>query len=90
MFEDTEKLWDRSPLKYAANVETPLLILHGERDDRCPIEQAEQLFIALKKMGKETMLVRFPNASHNLSRTGHPRQRIKRLNYISSWFDQYL
>lgn len=48
MFEDTEKLWDRSPLKYAANVETPLLILHGERDDRCPIEQAEQLFIALK------------------------------------------
>ncbi|WP_154217734.1 alpha/beta hydrolase family protein, partial [Bacillus subtilis] len=53
-------------------------------------EQAEQLFIALKKMGKETKLVRFPNASHNLSRTGHPRQRIKRLNYISSWFDQYL
>ncbi|MDI6565124.1 MULTISPECIES: S9 family peptidase [Bacillus] len=90
MFEDTEKLWDRSPLKYAANVETPLLILHGERDDRCPIEQAEQLFIALKKMGKETKLVRFPNASHNLSRTGHPRQRIKRLNYISSWFDQHL
>ncbi|WP_114151280.1 prolyl oligopeptidase family serine peptidase [Bacillus spizizenii] len=90
MFADTEKLWDRSPLKYAANVETPLLILHGERDDRCPIEQAEQLFIALKKMGKETMLVRFPKASHNLSRSGHPVQRIKRLNYISSWFDQYL
>ncbi len=90
VFEDTEKLWDRSPIKYAANVETPLLILHGERDDRCPIEQAEQLFIALKKMGKETMLVRFPKASHNLSRSGHPGQRIKRLNYISSWFDQYL
>ncbi|WP_367387002.1 S9 family peptidase [Bacillus vallismortis] len=90
MFADTEKLWDRSPLKYAANVETPLLILHGERDDRCPIEQAEQLFIALKKMGKDTMLVRFPKASHNLSRSGHPGQRIKRLNYISSWFDQYL
>ncbi|QIW81255.1 S9 family peptidase [Bacillus tequilensis] len=90
MFADTEKLWDRSPLKYAANVETPLLILHGERDDRCPIEQAEQLFIALKKMGKETKLVRFPKASHNLSRSGHPGQRIKRLNYISSWFDQYL
>ncbi|MCY8474831.1 S9 family peptidase [Bacillus halotolerans] len=90
MFTDTEKLWDRSPLKYAANVETPLLILHGERDDRCPIEQAEQLFIALKKMDKETVLVRFPKASHNLSRSGHPGQRIKRLAYISSWFDQYL
>ncbi|MEC1646947.1 S9 family peptidase [Bacillus halotolerans] len=90
MFTDTEKLWDRSPLKYAADVETPLLILHGERDDRCPIEQAEQLFIALKKMDKETVLVRFPKASHNLSRSGHPGQRIKRLAYISSWFDQYL
>ncbi|MEC1662852.1 S9 family peptidase [Bacillus halotolerans] len=90
MFTDTEKLWDRSPLKYAANVETPLLILHGERDDRCPIEQAEQLFIALKKMDKETVLVRFPKATHNLSRSGHPGQRIKRLAYISSWFDQYL
>ncbi|MCY8527374.1 alpha/beta hydrolase family protein, partial [Bacillus atrophaeus] len=71
-------------------VETPLLILHGERDDRCPVEQAEQLFTALKKMNKETVFVRFPGASHNLSRSGHPKQRIKRLGYIGSWFDKYL
>ncbi|MGZ9792006.1 S9 family peptidase [Bacillus atrophaeus] len=90
MFEDAEKLWDRSPLKYAKQVETPLLILHGERDDRCPVEQAEQLFTALKKMNKETVFVRFPGASHNLSRSGHPKQRIKRLGYIGSWFDKYL
>lgn len=90
LFEDPDKLWDRSPLKYAERVETPLLILHGERDDRCPIEQAEQLFTALKKMGKNVKLVRFPNASHDLSRSGHPKQRIKRLQYIAGWFDSHL
>lgn len=90
LFEDPDKLWDRSPLKYAERVETPLLILHGERDDRCPIEQAEQLFTALKKMGKNVRLVRFPNASHDLSRSGHPKQRIKRLQYIAGWFDSHL
>ncbi|MGG1238440.1 S9 family peptidase [Bacillus sonorensis] len=90
LFENPDKLWDRSPLKYADRVETPLLILHGERDDRCPIEQAEQLFTALKKMGKKVKLVRFPNASHDLSRSGHPKQRIKRLQYISGWFDSHL
>ncbi|KAA6450537.1 S9 family peptidase [Bacillus swezeyi] len=89
-FENPEQLWDRSPLKYADRVETPLLILHGERDDRCPVEQAEQLFTALKKMGKDVKLVRFPNASHDLSRNGHPKQRIKRLEYIGGWFDKYL
>ena len=46
--DDIEKLWHHSPLKYVDKVETPLLILHGEKDYRCPIEQAEQLFIALK------------------------------------------
>ncbi|MEC1262134.1 S9 family peptidase [Bacillus swezeyi] len=90
LFENPDKLWDRSPLKYADRVETPLLILHGERDDRCPVEQAEQLFTALKKMGKEVKLVRFPHASHDLSRNGHPTQRIKRLEYIGGWFDKYL
>ncbi|MBY8911259.1 S9 family peptidase [Bacillus sp. YC2] len=90
LFEETEKLWERSPIKYASQVTTPLLILHGERDDRCPIEQAEQLFTALKKLNKTTAFVRFPGATHELSRSGRPKQRMKRLNYICSWFDQYL
>ncbi|MCY8016891.1 S9 family peptidase [Bacillus haynesii] len=90
LFENPGKLWEHSPLKYADKVETPLLILHGERDDRCPIEQAEQLFTALKKMGKEVKLVRFPNATHDLSRSGHPKQRIRRLEYIAGWFEAYL
>ncbi|MDN4493153.1 S9 family peptidase [Ureibacillus aquaedulcis] len=87
---DPEKLWEHSPLKYAKNIDTPLLILHSELDFRCPIEQAEQLFITLKSMGKETSFVRFPDNNHNLSRTGTPNLRIERLDQIVSWFEQYL
>lgn len=90
VMDDVEGLWDISPLKYAANVNTPLLILHSEKDFRCPIEQAEQLFITLKHMGKETVFVRFPEADHNLSRTGKPNLRIERLNQITGWFGKYL
>ncbi|WP_346987957.1 S9 family peptidase [Bacillus velezensis] len=90
LFEEADKLWDRSPVKYASRVSTPLLILHGERDDRCPIEQAEQLFTALKKLNKTTSFIRFPKAMHELSRSGHPEQRMKRIRYICSWFDDYL
>ncbi len=87
---DVDKLWDHSPLKYVNNVETPLLILHGEKDFRCPIEQAEQLYITLKSMGKVTEFVRFPDASHNLSRTGTPNLRVARLDEITGWFERYL
>ncbi len=87
---DIEKLWHHSPLKYAANVETPLLILHSERDFRCPIEQAEQFYITLKRMGKEVGFVRFPESDHNLSRTGIPSLRLERLEQITGWFAKYL
>ncbi|HLS07289.1 MAG TPA: S9 family peptidase [Bacillota bacterium] len=90
LLDDPEKLWEFSPLKYAKNVETPLLILHGELDYRCPIEQAEQLFIQLKKLGKNVEFVRFPNANHELSRSGKPNMRIERLHHICRWFEQYL
>ncbi|WP_342543099.1 S9 family peptidase [Paenisporosarcina sp. FSL H8-0542] len=87
---DVEKLWNHSPLKYAKNIETPLLILHSEKDFRCPIEQAEQLYITLKQMKKEAGFVRFPDADHNLSRTGYPNLRYARLEQITGWFDKYL
>jgi dipeptidyl aminopeptidase/acylaminoacyl peptidase len=90
-WDDVEKLWHHSPLKYVTNIETPLLILHSEHDYRCPIEQAEQLFIALKRLGKaDTQFVRFPNANHNLSRNGKPKLRIERLNRIVGWFNKYV
>lgn len=87
---DINMLWDASPLKYASNVETPLLILHSENDYRCPIEQGQQLYITLKAMGKETSFVRFPEADHNLSRTGLPNLRLTRLEQITGWFEKYL
>lgn len=87
---DVDTLWKHSPLKYAENVITPLLILHSENDLRCPIEQAEQLYITLKSMKKETEFVRFPESDHNLSRTGKPNLRITRLNELTGWFEKYL
>jgi dipeptidyl aminopeptidase/acylaminoacyl peptidase len=77
---------ERSPLTYAKNVTTPLLIIHSEDDLRCPIEQGEQLFVALKKQGKEAVFVRFPDENHELSRSGTPRHRLERFRIILDWF----
>lgn len=88
--ENPQALWDFSPLKYAKDVTTPLLILHGEQDLRCPIEQGEQLFTTLKHAGKETEFVRFPHATHELSRSGDPTLRLERLRHIVRWFKKYV
>jgi len=88
-WESFEKLWDKSPLKYVENVKTPLLIHHAEMDFRCPIEQAEQLFTALRELGKEAVLVRVPEESHELSRSGKPSRRVERLNQILEWFEHH-
>ncbi|WP_348639461.1 S9 family peptidase [Salibacterium salarium] len=90
MFDDPEKLWHHSPLKYVKNINTPLLIMHGENDYRCPIEQGEQLFTALKHLEKPVTFLRFPEANHDLSRTGPPALRIERLNHMIKWFKEYL
>ncbi len=90
LLSDPNKMWEHSPLKYVKNIETPLLILHGEKDFRCPVEQAEQLYIALKHQKKETRFVRFPNANHELSRSGPPKLRFARLEELQAWFDSYL
>ena len=82
---------ERSPLTYAPRMRTPLLLIHSEGDLRCPIEQAEQLFVQLRRIGKaEVEMVRFPEESHNLSRSGRPDRRVERLERIAGWFDQYL
>ena len=88
-WEHTDKLWAQSPLRYAPEVNTPLLILHAEEDHRCPIEQAEQLYVALKKLGKETTFIRFPGEGHELSRAGRPDRRVARLEAIVAWFEDH-
>jgi dipeptidyl aminopeptidase/acylaminoacyl peptidase len=79
-----------SPIMYAASFTTPTLILHSEEDYRCPVEQGEQLFAALKLRGIPTRFVRFPGESHGLSRSGKPQHRLQRLEEIVAWFDRYL
>jgi dipeptidyl aminopeptidase/acylaminoacyl peptidase len=81
---------ERSPLTYAPAVETPVLLLHGEADARCPIEQAEQYFVALKRHGKAVEFVRFPDCSHLFLRVGHPKMREEYLRRTLEWFDRHL
>ena len=89
-WEDLSEYLDRSPVTHAKHVATPLLIIHSEDDLRCPIGQAEQLFVALKKLGRDVLFVRFPDENHELSRSGKPRHRLARFRFILDWFAKYL
>lgn len=89
-WEDPEPYWQQSPLKYASNMYTPLLIEHQERDFRLPIEQGEQLYSALKYLGRPVEMVLYPDESHGMSRTGRPWHRVHRLHMIIDWFDRHL
>ncbi len=89
-WDNTDLLWQQSPLKHVAKVKTPTLVIHSEEDHRCPIEQGEQFYTALKLLGKvDTKFVRVPAESHELSRSGRPDRRIKRLNEIIGWFEAH-
>ena len=89
-WKDAELLLKHSPISYVDKISTPLLILHSEQDLRCPIEQAEQMFNALKYLGREVGFVRIPQESHDLSRSGTPSRRFARLHHLVGWFDSYL
>jgi dipeptidyl aminopeptidase/acylaminoacyl peptidase len=89
-WEDMARYIERSPLTYAKDVVTPLLIIHSEEDLRCPIEQGEQLFVALKKLRREVRFIRFPGENHEMSRSGKPRHRLERFRHILEWFALYL
>lgn len=79
-----------SPISYVHNIHTPLLILHSACDYRCPLEQAEQLFTALKLLRRTVEMRIFPGQSHGLSRCGRPALRVERLDAMLGWFDKYL
>lgn len=79
-----------SPLDRAADIQTPTLIVHSEQDLRCPIEQAEQLFMTLLRNDVEVEMIRFPEESHELSRSGTPRHRLERFERILEWHDTHL
>ena len=85
-----EKMLERSPISYAAKVDTPVLLLHGDADARCPISQSEEYFTALKRLGKEVEFVRFPGCSHLFPRMGHPKMREEYLARTLGWFNRFL
>jgi dipeptidyl aminopeptidase/acylaminoacyl peptidase len=79
-----------SPLAQAHLIETPTLIIHSEDDHRCPIEQAEQLFMALLRNGTPAEFLRFPGEGHEMSRSGSPRHRLERFEAILDWHRERL
>jgi dipeptidyl aminopeptidase/acylaminoacyl peptidase len=86
-----EKLWDMSPLKYLGDAKAPTQSIHSEGDLRCNVEQAEQVFTALKLNNVPTRFVRYPACtSHGLSRGGPPDLRVHRLNQILDWWKKWL
>ncbi len=89
--EHHQELWDASPLAVASKITTPTLILHSDGDWRCPVEQAEQLFVMLLRSGVEAEFVRFPlDEGHELSRSGSPRHRVERFEIILDWHQRHL
>ena len=89
IYHAMDLLWEQSPLKYAPNVTTPSLFLHSDEDYRCPLEQGVQMYTAVSLTGTDTRLVVFKGENHSLSRSGKPRNRIRRLEEMLSWFDKY-
>jgi dipeptidyl aminopeptidase/acylaminoacyl peptidase len=79
-----------SPLTYAKDITTPLLILHSENDFRCPIGQGEQLFTVLRWLKREVEMVRFPGESHELTRSGSPAHRVMRFEVVLDWLARHL
>jgi len=88
--DGVESLWRQSPLRHVANIRTPLLMLQGEADLRCPPADAEQLFTALRVLGREVEYVLYPEETHLLQAVGRPDRRVDRMTRMLDWFDRHL
>lgn len=87
---DPAKTAAQSPYAFVHQVKTPALVLHSELDWRCPIEQAQRYYAALKRTGTPTEMLVFPGENHELSRSGTPWHRRQRFEAILDWFGRYL
>jgi dipeptidyl aminopeptidase/acylaminoacyl peptidase len=81
---------ERSPLTYADRVTIPFLVMHSEHDWRCPLEQGQRMFVALKRAGAPVEMLIFPGEGHELSRSGKPRHRIQRFEAVLDWWKRHL
>ncbi|MCJ7709859.1 MAG: prolyl oligopeptidase family serine peptidase, partial [Chloroflexi bacterium] len=88
--EGVEQLWRQSPLRNVANVRTPLLMLQSEADRRCPTSDNEQLFVALRWLGREVEYVLYPEEFHVIQAIGRIDRRIDRMTRMLDWFDRFL
>ncbi|HUQ30543.1 MAG TPA: S9 family peptidase [Pyrinomonadaceae bacterium] len=86
-WDDYDQLWRWSPLRYAKQAQTPTLFLHGEQDNDVHITQAEEMYMALKRRGIETVLARYPREGHGLREPAHRQDALER---TLAWFDKFL
>jgi dipeptidyl aminopeptidase/acylaminoacyl peptidase len=89
-WDDPERLRAQSPITYAKQIRTPLLIQHSENDIRTPMTQAEELFTVLRSLKREVRLMRVPDETHELTRSGAPFRRVENIERIRDWFVHYL
>ncbi|AUZ86277.1 S9 family peptidase, partial [Arthrobacter agilis] len=87
---DPARVEAQNPFAKIGQVRTPAFVIHSEEDLRCPIEQAQRYYTALKKQGVETEMLVFPGETHELSRSGSPWHRRQRFDHILRWWARYL
>lgn len=88
--DNVQKLWEHSPISKIKDAKTPTLFIHSDQDYRCPIEQGYQMLNGLLHNGVEAKMVLFHGENHELSRSGKPAHRVKRLTEITNWMDNHL
>jgi dipeptidyl aminopeptidase/acylaminoacyl peptidase len=81
-----DTLWQRSALRYVAQVATPTMLVHGENDNDVPISEAEQFYIALKDVGVETIMVRYPREGHGLR---EPKHNVDLIDRSIDWYEKH-
>lgn len=87
---DLATMWDKSPLKYVPNVKCPVLLVCGENDDRCPVSQSEEYYVALRENGVPTEFLRYPGASHGLGSIAPPSHRLHRQKAVAAWLGTHV
>jgi dipeptidyl aminopeptidase/acylaminoacyl peptidase len=87
---DPEEQRRRSPLTYADRVSIPFMVAHSEQDWRCPIEQGQRQYVALRRAGVDASFLVFPGEGHELSRSGRPRHRVQRFEHVLAWWGEHL
>lgn len=85
-----EQVAAQSPMATITQVRTPALVIHSEDDLRCPVEQGQRYFTALKQQGVDSAFLVFPGEDHELSRSGTPHHRRQRFEHILAWWARYL